>query len=115
MFTNPILARLLEQVDNSLHILSVSVRQNTETEFRVAITYQDWTSDEQWLAGDGGIIEQTEMSRLPDTEWDIDATYEMIEDWMIEICKVGEAVDCCRFDSDGYRSWLTKPLKWRKT
>ncbi len=111
---NLILDKILRQVDAGLHILAITVKQHSETTFEAVITYQDWTSDENWMAGDKGIMEVTEFSRLPDTTWEIDATVEMIEDWMIEVCQIGEAVDCCRFDRAGYRAWLTKPLKWRK-
>ena len=112
---NLILDKILEQVDTGLHILAITVRQISEVTFEAVITYQDWSSDENWMAEDKGYMEITEFSRLPDTTLEIEATVEMIEDWMIEVARVGNALDVAKFEADGYRKWLTKPIKWRKT
>ena len=111
---NPILARCEALAQAGRHITAVGVDQRTESEFEARITLQDWCSGEEWLAADKGIIKMRDMERLPAVVWTIEASVEMIEDWIIETARVGEAIDWAKFERPGYRHWLTKPNKWLK-
>ena len=96
------------------HIRAVSVTQLSDTVFEIRITLQDWLHDNELLAADKGTVEQTTFERMPDIVHQIDGTVEMIEDWMLNLAKIGDALDVAKFERAGYRSWLTKPFAWRK-
>lgn len=112
--TNPLLLRCDALAAAGRHITAVTVTQQGETEHEARITLQDWASGDELLAGDGGVITLYTRERLPDVVWTLTATIEMIEDWIVELARVGEAIDWARFDRPGYRRWLTKPNKWSK-
>jgi len=111
---NPLVGRCEALAAAGRHITAVTVTQRGETEYEVRITLQDWATGDELLAGEGGVITMCTRERLPDVVWTMTSTMEMVEDWIAELARVGEAIDWARFDRPGYRRWLTKPNKWSK-
>ena len=111
---NPLVTQCEALAAAGRHITAVSVTQRGETEYEARITLQDWASGDELLAGEGETITMYTRERLPDVVWMVTATMEMVEDWIVELSSVGEAIDWARFDRPGYRRWLTKPNKWSK-
>lgn len=111
---NPILSKCEALAAAGRHITAVGAEQRDDTTFEARITLQDWATGDDLLAADGGLIEMTVRERLPDVVFEVEATVEMIEDWIVEVAHVGEAIDWARFERAGYRGWLTKPNRWMK-
>ena len=111
---NIILDKIKSITSAGRHILYIDVTQLSLTNFELRLTLQDWSTGADTIAGEDSPIDVIDFERLPDVVCDFEATVEMVEDWMIEVAKVGDAVDVAKFERDGYRNWLTKPFAWRK-
>lgn len=112
--TNPLIDRCEALAAAGRHITAVGVTQLTPTRFEARVTLQDWARGDGLLAGDGGIIGVNTHERLPDVTWELEATVERVEDWIIDLAAVGEAQDWALFERPGDRRWLTKPNKWSR-
>jgi hypothetical protein len=116
-------------ITDGLHPTAVSVQQVTTSTHEVRVTVQDWIigpegGDECGPHNNVSIdrknipqgVSLTEMSRYPDQTILLTGTsIEMIDQWMMDVAKSGDAKDVARFDyGNGDLRWLTLPKKWRR-